>query len=592
MADLTRNDNLIIDKGSIDTGKTVVTPITRSETGEGSGGFSPNSGTGGSNLLHGDGIKPNVHPGYDYIGNGQYRNPNTGELYTEDSQGNLISTGTNTNTPTDDSVWHGDPNKTAEENYNDLTTWLSLLFSQGVGSFSGTALFNGSSFVSLLAMSLKGLRQFVEDNMSWWYGNDYKWALFEKLVDNSQRYIDTIFNTALSYQSWYLQQDYNSPANQLKRLEEAGLSSAFVFNGVSSGNAQSAASVIPGVNQGSYGLAENAIASRQADQQYQLGMQEASTRASEANTALLQYGVDSVKTLAEADNITKLTPVQIATGIQNFLNLGVVYDKYRSEILKIENDMFSDWFKNDFASYQQDVANANQQVEQIQSNIDSASKQDFALSMGSRLIDTEVYTGYVRNKEKQLVRKDYTLDQLDSAWKNGGYDEEGNEVFSEEDRRTAASGSVSGGLNMPAIGVNLGASGTLTQDDLDKNSKTDSKKRGSSHEQGQTTSQSTGHYDDNSQTVSIGSQKFTRSVSRKLMQSKEYIDYMTKLRNDLQDAKDRFFTLTTGERSRAFMNYQMYLENKARGLSWSTHEKYKFALHSIFKSQPTTLVGD
>lgn len=482
--------------------------------------------------------------------------------------------------------WSPNTDLTPEENLSDLESYIEQLFNLGSFGFDAYGLINGTSVVNILRSSLAAVKELYTKYYGDVASSSVFWQITEKVADTSQKFLDLVMTQTLNYKNWYMQQDYNTPANQLRRLEDAGLSSAFIFGGLSSGNAQSSpsASMMPSVSP--YGIGTVAQAERAASQQYDVGMLDAYAHSSDAMTALLNHNVNSIKTLAEADNIRRMTPIQVASAIQEFNNLGVTFDYLNAEVLKIQNDTFSDWFKNDFASYQQDVQSANQRVEQIQNNLNNASTESFALSMGSKFIDTEVYSGFVKSKSGQRIRKDYTLDQLSNAYSNGGYDEEGNEVFSEKD--LSSSGSVNGGLSIPGIGFDVGASGTIAASDKDGNKS--SSKSGHSHSLSNTNSSSSGHYDDKTRTLTIGDQSFTRTTSRKLMTSEEYVSYMDKLKSDLIKAKDDYFLLTTGERARAFQNYQLYLENKAKGLSWSLGSKIKYYLRNLNK--PSLIVGD
>ena len=300
---------------------------------------------------------------------------------------NLVYTGN------DVPIFSPDPNATPSENLANLTTWL--FHAIGAYEINNSLGFDKSfNFANQLirvftALSNSG-NSLIED-----LSDGATLELAEKITDNLFSFINAQFSSALSYQSWYLQQEYNSPVNQIARLAEAGLSSAFVVGGgMSSGNASQPASM-PNIQAPGSSNAGQAEVQAQANEQQFLS----SMLGNAISFASMGFG--AFKTLVEATAIKKLTPLQMASAGTDILNNAASYERLLSE--------------NDQIKQSLEIQSQQLEIQKSQSALDSASN-DVATSKGA--LDTffeqhrvafqeTAFSTTVKDKTGATVRKIY-----------------------------------------------------------------------------------------------------------------------------------------------------------------------------------------
>lgn len=469
-------------------------------------------------------------------------------------------------------VPHPDENLSPEDNLTDLYNQLIRLLTGQFG-FNFSAL-NGQNYLDIVRNVLGSVNQIFDDLD---LDDDYASAqlsFLEKVANVAQSYIDHIFTNILSYQSWYLQQEYNSPLNQLKRLEQAGLNSAFIFS--SYGNTAQSSALSGG--SGGSGFA----ATSQMSGAGLVAQDEKSSKRSawaqmfgaglNATTQLIQSGIESTKVLAEAENIKLMTPLQVQESVRNIQNLGLTGEYLKDQAMQIESTVFKDWFEEDKNLYQLQLQNSASEREAAQQALNAAMTDDFAASMGSIWLEEQVYTCNVIDKEGHRSRRDLTFDEVQAASKNGNVLTDGSTILSDEERSMGA---------MPmSVGVNR---------------KTTSSKSSSSTEQdfSETSSlvrKGSQGYDDSGNSVRIGNTTYTLNTRRSRVDTQAYKDYMTSLKNRLLFATDRFNELSRGEVAHVFSSLDNYIRNYSKGLSLMYQRGIRQQLRSMML--PNSSIGD
>lgn len=205
----------------------------------------------------------------------------------------------------------------------DLQSYLNSLYSDqlSVGSWFS---------------AYEGILKYIKDNEL--YSGSAAKELAETLAN---RYYDLMlsqYQNALSLQNWYLQQDYNSPTQQMARLSAAGLNSAFATDS-SSNSASSPAGVVGSSGSGGSGTS-GAATLEQSDKQFKVNtavqgvlsaISTATGVASAANQIMTNkknIGLSSVETYANAElhraetqRILTLTPEEYQVMLKQQANI-------------------------------------------------------------------------------------------------------------------------------------------------------------------------------------------------------------------------------------------------------------------------------
>lgn len=569
MAAIVRGDGIITDKitsPSIDLNSSPQTPQTMEEFTLQNGDTTPNKPF----VIGGDTDDP-------VIGNG-----------TSDT-GNV--------NPTNSGVTSTSPflNPSDPTNLNSLWQYIMSMFFSSPNNplgniFNGNFTGDGFSYLTILQNIGQGIKDVI-DKLDLDGKNDGpQLALVEKAADVAQSYIDILFNQIMSYQSWYLQQEYNSPLNQLKRLEAAGLSSAFIFGNYNNTAGQPANTAVGAIQRQQSGAGEISAQLAAADKQKWASIFGASI---DAVASMTKAGIDSVKTLAEADNIRKLTPLQVAHAMQQFKNLGVTENYLKSQVNTLNTTNVEKLFEMDKKAYDTVLGAAKTQLDNAQTDINNA-RVNAPNMMGNYWLEEEVYKGKAKDEKGNYKDVYLTHEQLVDADKHGGrinnnltiadYHEVGGYI------KGGASAEAKGGIITDFYGIQ--GKGWLEGGVNGKFASTHTESKGTERytEESEINTSGRSNEYENTQTVSIGGTSWTKVTQRKLVHSKEYIDYMSNLQDRLNFAKNHYNELSTGERARAFTSLDNWLTNYSNLLPRVLGNQFRAGL--LQDSTTKTLIGD
>ena len=449
--------------------------------------------------------------------------------------------------------WNPDPNLSPEENINSLFEWLNMFFNtsggNGINYATDFAGYLKSAYTSIYNMFHAGTTELEHSTII---------ELAEKCADMTYAFISANFQSALSYQSWYLQQDYNSPINQINRLAEAGLNTAFALGNVNSGNANSSA-IAPQVQNPS---PSNAGAIEQqneaADKSFWSGLVSAGAS---LLPGMIGSAASAVNQLVQAKATKALTPLQVSQAGASIVNSAANYEYMRWQSDQIQQNMALDIFQNQMSA-------SSQIVQQSREAVDTAkNRYDTYFNNYSEEYEECAYEVKVVTKEGKVETRTLSIDETKELISNGGKFEDGSTVVgvSSWDKFIGSDGKMKGGLDIPALGFEIGAEGSISANDQKHGSEstsnntsttvtTQNDKSSSKQEQG---------YSSDGKSFTIGNTKFTSVTHRKRLPLPEHANQIKKLFSDWQNLYDRYNALTTGEHSRL----QMLLDNLTRNLS-------------------------
>lgn len=482
------------------------------------------------------------------------------------------------------SLWQPDPNLTPEENLQSLTDYLYRIFHFSLSDgYDFTT--QPRVFADLLNSNYQILLRYFRDGTL--LGDFDKATLFtlaEKITDIYQHYIDSVFTQAMSYQSWYLQQDYNSPVNQLNRLTEAGLSSAFITSGLNSGNAASPASVV----------APDQVQPSGAGQvQSQMDASRKSLFGSIFGTIfggigdLLSAGGGFFKDVAEGKTINQLRPYEIADlGARIASSHSALY-KQQTEVDQIKQNMAFKYMDNQISYGQQQLESAGQSADRAY--------QDYQTNWQNF---TEEYTEqqwHTVVRDKKGNTRDYTLttDELRDAINNDGRTKDGYIIEGAKSWKniTNLSAEVNAKASVPFVGSSYVTGGLSNSTQFAGENKTSDS---SESQRGWSTShannKSAVHYNDKGTELYIGDSKFTSVMTRKRLPLPEYKDMLQRKLKNYQDALDNFNRLSSGQQVRCLRMLEELTEGLSKFDAGVLKASYSDRIKQLFA--PRTLQGD
>lgn len=436
-------------------------------------------------------------------------------------------------------TWQPNPDLSPEENIYGLQSYLSSLLSNVLSYGAGrgvNSLYNYRATLELMYDAINKSRTLggLSDEASI--------QLAEKVADQMFSYINAQFQSALSYQSWYLQQEYNSPVNQITRLAQAGLNSSFVFGGLSSGNAQSSAQV-PQIAQPANSNAGQVEAQAQANKQNFISSMIAN------GLSLASLGVTGYKTLLEADAIKKLTPLQIANEGLQVLNNAATYERLITENEERKQGMT-------VQAQQLELQKSQALVDSSKSDVDitKADLDQFWDKHKLQFQDT-VFSTKVTDKYGNKVYKSYDQDALDFIVSHYGRDKEGNQVIDSSffnkkgqfENKTGAKVSIPG---VADVGSEFYYGLTLEHQSNHSDQKTTEKEKGHSQSSNNQNSHQEGV--DDTHGWKIGNTEFKQEIRTRYLMPNEF-------KNEYQRLQDTYDRALRTYNSRSYNHKQMIL---------------------------------
>lgn len=480
-------------------------------------------------------------------------------------------------------LWQPDPNVSPDENLASLYGWLRSLLNPSLrDSYSFTS--QPRVFADLLASSFDVIRKYFNGEARPFLDKSAMITLAEKMADIYNHFIDAEFSAALSYQSWYLQQEYNSPINQINRLAEAGLSSAFVVGNLNAGNAQSAAGM-PQLDQ--------VQASGAGQVQQQADAARKSLFGSIFGTVfggigdLLSAGGGFFKDVAEGETVRKLRPLQIAELGSRIAGNASTLMMQQTEVDQMKQNMAMKAMDTELSFGSQELEAAAQSVDRAQ----QAYQTDFN-NYSQEIEDQEWQTHVI---DKYGNRKIYNLstEDLKDVIKNHGKTKDGYYVegYKSWQKALTASGSSNLGIDVPLVGK-AGAQGGISGTDTDAGGNKDSQSNES--ERGWSTDHSSGKssvgYSEDGSEFHIGESSFKSVTTRRRVPLPEYKARIESKLKLYQDALDHFNTLSKGQQTRCLRMLDELQRNLSYFSSGVLKATYSDRINQLF--QPKQMVAD
>lgn len=482
-------------------------------------------------------------------------------------------------------LWAPDPNKSPEDNLNSLMAYISSLF-----HFSLQDAYDFTSQPRIFADMLYHSYNIISSYFGG-YGpfgdldNGTKVSLAEKMADIYQHYIDSVYSQAMNYQSWYLQQEYNSPINQINRLTEAGLSSSFIFGGLSSGNASSPAST-PNLDQ------VQSSGAGQIQQQY-----DASRNSLFGSlfggifgglSGLVSAGGGFFLDVAKGKTVNALRPYELADLGASIVGKSVTQQYQQSQMDQIRQNMAFQVMDQELSYGQQELQTAGQAVDTAQSSYQT----DW-----NNYTREYTETAYqVQVKDSSGNTKSYTLseDQVENAIRNGG--KVGNDltiVGSETwNQALSASGSVGSDVDIIPFVASANVSGSVTNTDSSGGSRSESRLRKNEtyHDILNNSKSSSVGYSEDGKSFHIGSTQFTSVTNRYRLPLPEYKRQIEAKYQRYQEALDRYNTLSAGQQSRCLRILQELTDNLSQFSSGAVNAYYSDKIKRL--TEPRVMVAD
>lgn len=468
-----------------------------------------------------------------------------------------------------------DPASSPEQNLANLADYLADYLAGNID----TVLTSGQSYISILTHVRNMLSAYLN---SAGLGTAASQTLIEKIADVANGYLGQLFTQALNYQSWYLQQEYNSPSNQLARLSAAGLNSSFIFGSYNNTAGQSAQVAQPSHVQPS---GAGAVQAQEDASKRGLIGQIFSAGAS-AVPALISGGASAILSVAQAAAIKQLTPLQAAEAGSNVVNNAATFEYLRSQNASLRQAM-------DFASISKQQEIGSNLLDQAQKNVDTSRQAylDYFNNHHSEHIETFWETTVVDNQGNKRSYR-LTNDQMQKVLRDGG------RVSDTEFVEGSKSWNLSGEVHYDASGkvifppaVVQGKAGASFGGNYGRSSK-----EGSSSQQDQynETSRSSGSsvigYSEDGSSFRIGNSVFTSVQDTVKLPLPEHEAKIHELQQSYLQMLQEYNTLSTGQRARMLRLLDQANQDVASYLKNFTYSRFKFSLDQL--NLPTVLTAD
>lgn len=448
---------------------------------------------------------------------------------------NLVYTGN------DIPIFSPDPNASPADNLANLSAWLS--YAIGAYEVNNELGFDKSfNFANQLiriytALSNSG-NHLIED-----LSDAATLELSEKICDQLFSFINTQFNAVMSYQSWYLQQEYNSPINQVDRLAKAGLSSAFVVgSSLGSGNAQSAASM-PQMQQPAASNAGQAEAQAQANK----GNFITSLLGAIGSVAgVVSKPLEIYKGVLEADAIKRLTPLQLSKASADVLNSAATYEKLLNENTALRQSIQFQESQLQIQASQSSLDNQAKTVELAKGAADTYFERN---AVEFRNIG---YSTHVKDKSGNTVRKVYDLDGMKYINEHNGKDMEGNQVVDSKYYKRNHNVNANAGVNwgVPGMGggnVDIAYGFAFESQNAHSNTSNKTHEKGYSNSSQNQQDHSEGK--DTSNSWRIGDTEFKQEITVKRVLPNQYKDEFDRLQSTYENALKTFNSMSDKHKS-------------------------------------------
>lgn len=471
----------------------------------------------------------------------------------------------------DDVIFAPDSSLSPQENLDNLVTFLNSLFSS---SRYGGNLLSGVQYANVLAAASAAVWRLSK---TYDLSPDQQLSLSEKVADLSYSFIQSQYQMALSYQSWYLQQEYNSPLQQVNRLTEAGLSSSFVFGGLSSGNAQSSA-LLPKMQE----VAPSGAGG--------LGVQERANDFSligqlvGAASSFLPGAAGAMSSLISSFATKRLTAKQIQLSDSEIVNNAATYEVLRSNLQDIQSNLaYRDFDKQfDLSKFAVDTA---------RKNVESAkSAYDTSLLLGTKTEQVEAYRTVVEDKSGHRKTVDIDVNDMEQLQNNNWTTTDGFRVVGVDSSSTGASGSLSSSLQDPFGFIDAKVSGTLSHTDSTSKSDEKSGTKQSGRSVGSKVGTTNQKFNESGTEFHVGNAKFVRVYNEKKVSLPEHKAYIDSCLKRYQKALDEYNTLSTGERARLLDMLDHLQQSLTSFSSKVSFNSYMRKINDFFK--PDIFVGD
>lgn len=473
-------------------------------------------------------------------------------------------------------IWTPDPNGSPEDNLNSLMSYIkNLLTPSGFlnGSYNTSAL----DYLNTLNAMFYSLDAF---DFIPYLDKATMISLAEKITDVAQSYVNSQYQSALAYQSWYLQQEYNSPINQVNRLAAAGLSSAFAIGNLNSGNASSPAGV-PNVEQVQSSNAGQVQAQEDAKRSGLFG------EIFGAIASMVPAVGGAAAALVQASCTKMMTPIQISKMGADIANSAANQEMLRATADAAKVNSALNIFTQQRQYSAQLLQNAGQEVDTSKLAYDTAfNNSEFTVEQEELQWETHVTTKSGESKTVTLSN-----DQIEKAISNRGVLEDGSVIDGSSTWNVNASASQGVKAGIPGIGS---ASGKLSLGGgySSSSGRSDSSKSISENASSMGDQHSEGKYSDDGSSFSIGDSTFTSVTTRRRVPLPQHAAHIKALYNRYQSAVDRFNSLSSGQRA--------YLDRLAdeltRGLSTlsagATNSLMKYQIDNFLVPKPNTMIGD
>lgn len=508
------------------------------------------------------------------------------------------------------SSFSADTTLSPAENMANLYNWLNSVFAYYSASNDKSA-FNFQNLLMHLYTTIStSNNSFIQD-----LSDAASLELAEKISDQMFSFITAEFNSANSLYSWYLQQEYNSPVEQVRRLSDAGLNTAFALGNLSSGNAQSAPSA---------GIIQNPSPSNagQAEGQAQANKMGLFGTIFGAAASFIPYvggAVGSIiKDVTSAQVARKMLPSELAK-MDSVVALNQANAiRMQGELDAMQGSTALSFLDSEFKFGQQELSNAENQVNQNALNYRTLF-QNHTADLQEIAWETVVVD---KNGHKKRYR--LTNEELKKAAENGGkvgnsYTIVGSEGWSnsmtgkatvelgkKNSKTNGSSNSISNAeSSSSALGESsstlsssgqsfssnfmdyLGIGGSTSVEDTYSKNGSSSESTGNTSEtvfnDSRTNTTGSVGYNESGTEFHIGDSVFYSVTNRRRVPLPEYEEELKHSLQIWQDSVDRFNALTDAQQRRLLHLEDMCVKNYKTFCSHLTGHTYSDMLRNIFK---------
>lgn len=471
-------------------------------------------------------------------------------------------------------IWQPNPDLSPSDNILGLQSWIDSLFNRYTALNPDDAFANFGNILTSIYSALSNSRNMDIRDLS----DGATLQLAEKITDVMYSFINAQFNSAMAYQSWYLQQEYNSPVNQINRLAAAGLHSAFALGNVSAGNASSPA----GVGSGGMSQPQNSGAG-QVEQQAQ-----ASRLGFISN--LITAGVSSLSAASSLINsvcVSKMNPLEISKANQEILESAANQKLIQTTIDQIGDNTALSNFDRILNASSQGLNAAKSAVELAQSQYDTA------VNLGTQETTIDANRVLVEDKSGHQKWLDLDFNETDNFIKNGYRTDDGYSAVDTDALNFGGSLSYNphGSVKVPGL-FDVGADAKIEGHVDKKNSKSETKSKSKSESTDIGSGGKQGHqgYNDRGTQWRSGNTTFYGVKVRRKTTLPEHKEYIEQCRKRLQEASDRFDTLSTGEKARLDIALDSLIDSLKSFSARSVAAAYKTRIQALF--EPKLIQGD